>query len=79
MNTCYKELFRSARKAASELAEAGDSRIGDMLMELADRIGEEKESLLDYMQQGTKILSDGVTGFSDFAMKQITEVLDYGK
>ena len=40
---------------------------------------EEKESLLDYMQQGTKILSDGVTGFSDFAMKQITEVLDYGK
>lgn len=40
---------------------------------------EEKESLLDYMQKGTKILSDGVTGFSDFAMKQITEVLDYGK
>ena len=47
MNTCYKELFRSARKAASELAEAGDSRISDMLMELADRIGEEKESLLE--------------------------------
>lgn len=40
---------------------------------------EEKESLLDYMQQGTKILSDGVTGFSDFAMKHITEVFDYGK
>lgn len=40
---------------------------------------EEKESLLDYMQQGTKIFSDGVTGFSDFAMKQITEVFDYGK
>ena len=35
---------------------------------------EEKESLLDYMQQGTKILSDGVTGFSDFAMKHITGI-----
>lgn len=40
---------------------------------------EERESLLDYMQQGTKVLSDGIAGFSDFAMKQITEVLDYGK
>ena len=35
---------------------------------------EEKESLLDYMQQGTKILSDGVTGFSDFAMKRILDI-----
>lgn len=42
-------------------------------------IQEERESLLDYMEQGTRMLSDGVSGFSDFAMKQITEVLDYGK